>query len=272
MDVTSDKMFIRVIHEMYPHIKEILDDICELGKQEMKDLPSSTLGSWNRAVTTSDGCWHIRGFFSQNCTLVIRNWLTGVLIIDDDLYKGTAKSAEGYLASVLSEKADEEGCVIEVNWQDQDSSSEKAFRSVYSSDITSRVMKCGGHVGQSHANALKDLKSKKEFDCGYISKHKQEFPSVEEVVCSCKGKRHSAKCGCFTDSFIESARRNLYCAITQCGNKADVFQERMRNLGKYHARGVHSWDDGECNFHPQRVCSCGNCENDDLKCEGHERT
>jgi len=105
MSITSDKMFCHVVEKAYPHIMEMLDKVCELGKEEMKSLPSDKLGSWKRAVTTSDGCWHIRGFFSQNCTVVIRNWLTGVLwfghacmkgldpIITDDLYQGTAKSA-----------------------------------------------------------------------------------------------------------------------------------------------------------------------------------
>jgi len=181
MSITTDKMFCHVIEKAYPHITEMLDEVCELGKEEMKSLPSDKLGSWKRAVTTSDGCWHIRGFFSQNCTVVIRNWLTGALlwyghacmkgsdpIITDDLYQGTAKSAEGYLAGILFEKAKEEGCAIEVNWQDQDSSSEKSFRAVYSSETSSRVMKCGGHVGRAHANALKELKSKKEFDSGCL--------------------------------------------------------------------------------------------------------
>ena len=283
MSVATDKIFHRVIEEAYPHITEMLDEVCELGKEEMKALPSDKLGSWQRAVTTSDGCWHIRGFFSQNCTFVIRNWLTGALlwyghacmkgsdpIISDELYQGTAKSAEGYLAGILFEKAKEEGCAIEVNWQDQDSSSEKAFRAVYTSETSARVMKCGGHVGRSHANALKELKSKKEFDSGYIARHKVEFPAVEEVVCKCKGKRHSKNCGCFNDGFIESARRNLFCAITQCGNTSGVFEQRMRDLGRYHARGVHSWDGGECDFHPLRICSCGTCERGDLKCPGKE--
>ena len=137
-------------------------------------------------------------------------------IISDELYQGTAKSAEGYLAGILFEKAKDEGCEIEVNWQDQDSSSEKSFRAVYTSETSARVMKCGGHVGRGHANALKELKSKKYFDSGYIAKHKDEFPAVEQVACKCKGKRHLKNCGCFNDSFIESARRNLYCAITQC--------------------------------------------------------
>lgn len=56
--------------------------------------------------------------------------------IDDQLYEGTAKSTEGYLAGVLFEKAKEEGCAIEINWQDHDSSSEKSFRSVYGSETS----------------------------------------------------------------------------------------------------------------------------------------
>ena len=88
----------------------------------------------------ADGCWHIRRFFSQNCTFINRNWLTGGIIryghacmqgadpiIQDDLYQGTARSAEGYLADIFFAQAKEEGCVVEVNWQDQDSSSEKSF-------------------------------------------------------------------------------------------------------------------------------------------------
>lgn len=80
MKVTTDKMFHKVIEEAYPVITEMLDEVCEMGKEEMKNLRSDQLGSWQQAVTTSDGCWHIRGFFSQNCTLVIRNWLTGALL------------------------------------------------------------------------------------------------------------------------------------------------------------------------------------------------
>ena len=60
---TSDKMFYRVIEEVFRHINAMLDDVCEMGKEEMKSLPDDQLGSWKRAVTTSDGCWHIRGFF-----------------------------------------------------------------------------------------------------------------------------------------------------------------------------------------------------------------
>ena len=88
-------------------------------------------------------------------------------VITYEFYQSTAKSMEGYLAGVLFEKAKEEECTIEINWQDQDSSSEKSFRAVYTSETSSSVMKCGGHVGRAHVKALKDLKSK-EFDTGYI--------------------------------------------------------------------------------------------------------
>ena len=52
-------------------------------------------------------------------------------IIDKELYKDTAKSAEGFLVAVLFKKAHDEGCTILTNWQDQDSSSEKSFREVH---------------------------------------------------------------------------------------------------------------------------------------------
>ena len=95
-------------------------------------------------------------------------------------------------------------------------------------------MECGERIERAHAKALKDLKPE-EFDVGYIAKNNEEFPNVEKVVCCCKGKRHSVKCGCLTDGFIESAQHNLFCAITQCGNNANVFDRCMRDLGKYHS-------------------------------------
>ena len=130
-------------------------------------------------------------------------------------------------------------------------------------------MKCGGHVGRAHGHVLKDLKSKKEFTADYKRKHKSHFPQVHTVACCCKGKRHSAGCGCLTDGFIEAAKRNLFCAISQCGNSSSLFAERMETLGKYHARGIHQWDGGQCHFHPLLVCSCGEClDGEELKCNG----
>lgn len=284
MSTLSSRSFYHVIEIVYPHVQSILDEICEEAKEEMKETPSSELGSWERAITTSDGCWHIRGFFSQNSTFIIKNYLTGALLwyghasmrgadsmVDDQLYQGTAKSAEGYLAAVLFKKAHEEGCTIIVNWQDQDSSSEKSFREVFG-DTSSRVMKCGGHIGRAHGNALKEMKTKKSLTVGYKRKHVSNFPQVEHVSCSCSGKKHKVGCGCITDSFIQGAKRNLYCAITQAKNSAEDFAKRMRNLGKYHARGIHEWEEGKCDFHPLIVCSCGECSPEELKCDGKAYT
>ena len=281
----SDRHFNQVIELAFPHIRDILDEVCEEGKEEMKGKPNSEIGSWEGAVTTSDGCWQIRGFFSQNSTFVIRNYLTGALLwyghvsmrgnhslfSDENLYEGTAKSAEGYLAAALFKKAHEEGCRIECNWQDQDSSSERSFREVFGEATSARVMKCGGHIGRAHGYALKDVQKKKTFSVGYKNKHKDKFPEVESVSCCCVGKRHKAGCGCITDAFIQGAKRNLFCAITQCGNSASAFAEKMRNLGKYHARGIHSWEGGQCEFHHLRVCSCGTCvSEDELECSGKD--
>ena len=44
----------------------------------------------------------------------------------------------------------------------------------------------------------------------------------------------------------------------------------MNDLGRYHARGIHLWGGGECNFHPLCVCSYDNCEYDDLQCPWKE--
>ena len=54
----------------YPFVKSIFDEIYELGKNQMKAKDPSQIGSWKKAVTTSDGCWLIRGHYSQCCTFV----------------------------------------------------------------------------------------------------------------------------------------------------------------------------------------------------------
>ncbi|XP_020617975.1 uncharacterized protein LOC110055892 [Orbicella faveolata] len=159
--VISDKLFLDVIDLAFPHIRDILDEMCEKEKEYMKALSSDQLGSWSCAVTTCNGCWQIQGHFSQNCTFVVKNYLTGGLlyyghlsmrgadnICEEDLWKGTSKAAEGHLAQVLWAEAKEEGLKVEVNWQDADSSSAKGFRYSFSNEQESRVMLCGGACGE----------------------------------------------------------------------------------------------------------------------------
>ena len=37
----------------------------------------------------------------------------------------------------------------------------------------------------------------------------------------------------------------------------------------YHARDIHEWEGGRCDFHPLRVCTCKQCEDkENIQCEG----
>ena len=128
---------------MYPVVKAMVDDLCEVAKREMKEKNDGDLGSWKRAVTTADGTWQTRGWHSKNATFTIRNYLNGALlyyhhlcqkgrdkIVEGDLYLGTSKSAEGYAARITFQRAKEEGMDVAIHWQDADSSSAKAVRDI----------------------------------------------------------------------------------------------------------------------------------------------
>ena len=62
MDIINEDSFYDMIKLVHPHVQGILDEMCEAAKEEMKAVPAEQLGSWTRAVTTSDGVWHTRGF------------------------------------------------------------------------------------------------------------------------------------------------------------------------------------------------------------------
>ena len=47
-----------------------------------------------------------------------------------------------------------------------------------------------------------------------------------------------------------------------------MYAVRMHELGKYHAHGIRTLDNGFCSFHAQNICSCGNCGDEELKCKG----
>ena len=122
IEAVSAPAFMDTIYSMYPIVKAMLDDICETAKQEMKDKKEDELGSWQRAVTVADGTWQTRGWHSKNAMFTIRNYLNGALlyyhhlcqkgrdeVIEEELYKGTSKSSEGYAASVTFQRAKDEG-------------------------------------------------------------------------------------------------------------------------------------------------------------------
>ncbi|XP_031575501.1 uncharacterized protein LOC116309092 [Actinia tenebrosa] len=57
LDVLARINFQKIIKLAYPHIKTVLDGMCEKAKSNMQSKASEELGTWQRAVTTSDGCW-----------------------------------------------------------------------------------------------------------------------------------------------------------------------------------------------------------------------
>ena len=116
-------------------------------------------------------------------------------------------------------------------------------------------MLCGGHIARAHINKLKKMAAIKTFTKRYQKKHKVKFPDVETVECCCAGGKHKKRCGCLSDKFIKQARINFFCCLVHSG---DSFEKKLCNLGKYHARNIHQWEGGSCDFHSLKTCVCSN--------------
>ena len=277
MEAVGWQTFQSTIKRIYPIVKEMVDKMCEDAKDDMQNMDQSELGSWSHAVTSADGTWMTRGFHSKNATFSVRNYYNGALlyrkhlcqkgrdnVVNEELYRGTSKGAEGYAARLTFKKAKDEGMNIAIQWQDADSSSSKAVTEHFPD---AKVMICGGHAGRAHKKQLEKLQKVKRFTAPLIKKHREKFPSVGDVVCHCV--RHKPGCGCMSDLFIERSRNNFSLILSQ-SESAEEFATKMRVLAR-HARDEHEWDDGRCDFHPLRLCSCNECnDGDDLKCEGKD--
>ena len=275
----SKNRYYDIIKLVYPHITAISDEMCEEEKGRMKEIDANVLGSWKRAVVTSDGVWHTRGHFSKNGSFIIKNYLTGGLlwyghkcmrgkddVIKEELYAGTAKSMEGILTGECYKQAKEEGCHVDTVWQDGDSSCAKSVTEHHSN---SKVYKCGGHVGRAHTNNLTKAAKKKEFSKDIVGKFKDKFPNIKTLKCKCEW--HKSGYGCLSETFIKGARINHFCILQQCNSPED-YAEHMRVVSQYYCRDIHTWDGGSCGFHPQRSCSCNQCEEDEeLSCVGKEQ-
>ena len=280
MSAVNATSFYETIKLLNPIVDAMLTEMCNEAKDDMKALDSSAVGSWQRAITSSDGVWLTRGKFSQNCTFTIRNYVTNSLLYfvhlcmrgkgsdEDQLYQGTAKGAEGHAANIAFGQAKQEGMHIEVQWQDADSSSAKSFRQHYPDERKSQIMLCGGHVARAHTKQLGEIAKQKSFSPTLQDTYKAKFPDVEKVKCHCP-KRHSKKCGCLSKSFIRGARTNFFYCLLQAETDPDAFASRLLVLGKYHARDIHEWEESQCDFHDLKECSCGNCDGE-VVCSGKE--
>ena len=277
IDGVSEPVFMDTIYSMYPVVKSILDDICEGAKQEMKDKKDDELGSCKRAVTVADGTWQTRGWHSKNATFTIRNYLNGALlyyhhlcqkgsdeIIEEELYKGTSKSAEGYAGRITFKKAKEEGMQVAIHWQDADSSSAKAVTEVFPD---AEVMNCGGHAGHANKKILELRHKMKKAPKKMLEKYKDTFPDISTLRCKCEGGNHSATCGCLKPPFISKAHTN-FSSILMEAQSQEEFVKCLQALPK-HARDIHEWEGGRCNFHPLYVCTCKKCgDKEKIECGG----
>ncbi len=134
INAVSAPAFLDTIRTMCPVVKAMVDEQCE---EAMKHIDVTRLGSWNRAVTTADGAWMTRGYHSKNFTFSVRNNCALLFrkhlcqrgrdsIIQEPLYEGTSKGAEGYAAKIAFTELNKRGMNVEINWQNADSSYSKA--------------------------------------------------------------------------------------------------------------------------------------------------
>ena len=54
LDAVCMDKFYSTITRVYPVVKEMVDEMCEEAKEEMKTMDEHTLGSWKQAVTSAD--------------------------------------------------------------------------------------------------------------------------------------------------------------------------------------------------------------------------
>ena len=125
-------------------------------------------------------------------------------MVEEDLYEGTAKSMEGVLSNECYAQAKDEGCCVEVVWQDGDSSSAK---SVALHHPNGKVYKCGGHVGRAHTNCLKEAAKKKEFSVGTKNKYKDAFTQVSTA----KGTRLAVDASQIHSSRVQESTISAAC-------------------------------------------------------------
>ena len=189
----NERVFMRTIELMYPVVKAMLDEVCEVSKQEMKEKGEEELGSWKHAVTTADGTWQTRGWHSKNASLLYYHHLCQKgrdKVIQEELYLDTSKSAEGFAARVTFTRARGEGMRVDVHWQDADSSSSNAVSEVFPD---AKIMICGGHSGRAHKKQLEVRAKQKSFTNAFMARYEKQYPEVRTLTCHCRGN-HKLSC------------------------------------------------------------------------------
>ena len=81
MHPVSDYKFYETIQLMEGPTIELFDEQCRIAKEEMKQAPSSEIGSWDRAANVADGAWMTRGHHSQNFTFHVRDYVRNSVVL-----------------------------------------------------------------------------------------------------------------------------------------------------------------------------------------------
>ena len=140
---------------------------------------------------------------------------------------------------------------VAVHWQNADSSSAEAVSDIFPD---AEIMICGGHAGHAHRKILELRHKMKKVSKKMLEKYKDTFPTLGVVRCKCEGGNHSSSCGCLNPSFIAKAHTN-FTSILMEAQSQEEFVRRLKAL-PYHARDIHEWEGGWCDFHPLCVCTC----------------
>uniref|UniRef100_A0A1X7UMQ9 MULE transposase domain-containing protein n=1 Tax=Amphimedon queenslandica TaxID=400682 RepID=A0A1X7UMQ9_AMPQE len=173
-------------------------------------------------------------------------------ITGEELFEGTSKSVEGFGAEWVFKKAITDKMNIGIHVQDNDDST--SSKALLSNVPHCRIILCSGHIARNHEKHLKSQ----------IKKFQKTYPDIATVKCHCI----KDDIGCFTNSFVKSARINFSAIVKSVGCDQQAFIDRLHSLAKYHAKNVHKWDGGKCFFHDLTVCDFGKCKKSDITCQG----
>jgi len=235
--VFSHETFRKMVLSLHAPIEAQLKWEIEIGRGHMKSKPHSELGSWWKAVTTSDGCYHVRGHFSLNMTLTVVDYLSGFVISylhqcskgrqpspdSEENWKGTAKAAEAFGTGTVFEELKEAGMNLAVNVQDRDSSSVNRVKAAFPQ---ATIITCFGHHNRAFGKALEKIAIMKGPECNQVSG------------------------SCISKGFIIRAKTNHIAIAKEANGNPLVYKRKMEEVGKYHARGIHEWEDGGHCSHP----------------------
>lgn len=118
IDGVCPQSFQYTLEMMHPIVKQMLDEMCDEAKKDMRDMDQNELGSWSRAVTSADGTWKTRGFHSKNATFSIRNYFSGALLYykhlsqrgSDTIMRALQKVLRVSQPSILSREQKKKAC------------------------------------------------------------------------------------------------------------------------------------------------------------------